>query len=102
MRRVVYAINSPTMGGVSKWNVLRDTEISNVMPEAFGPVPEVISGLLAREAEMVWWKSHPIIWGIIKQRGCFGPVRAPGGLDLMRAIRPPLGWFRSLLMLHNN
>ncbi len=34
--RVVYAISSPMMGGFSKWNVLGDNEISNVMPEVFG------------------------------------------------------------------
>jgi tRNA(adenine34) deaminase len=102
MKRVVYAISSPTMGGVSKWNILRDTEISNVMPEAFGPVPEVVAGLMGREAELVWWKWRPIIWAIIKQRGCFGTASAAGGCDLMQAIPPPHGWIRSLLMLHNN
>jgi tRNA(adenine34) deaminase len=43
--RVVYALSSPMMGGVSKWNILRDTEISNTIPEVFGSVPEVIAGL---------------------------------------------------------
>lgn len=37
--RVVYAISSPMMGGLSKWNVLGDNEISNVMPEVFGDRP---------------------------------------------------------------
>lgn len=102
MKRVVYAIGSPTMGGVSKWNILRDTEISTVMPEAFGPVPEVIAGLMGREAELVWWKWRPIIWAIIKQRGCFAPAHAAGACDSMHAIPAPYGWIRSLLMLHNN
>ena len=52
--RVVFAIKSPMMGGVSKWNVLRDTELSNAMPEVFGPVPEVVAGLLQEEAERIW------------------------------------------------
>lgn len=102
MKRVVYAIGSPTMGGVSKWNILRDTEISNVMPEAFGPVPEVVAGLMGREAESVWRKWRPVIWAIIKQRGCFAPARAADACDRMQAIPPPHGWIRSLLMLHNN
>ena len=29
--RVVYAISSPMMGGFSKWNVLGDNEISNLI-----------------------------------------------------------------------
>src|SRR5262249_57592501 len=72
MARVVFALRSPMMGGFSKWNVLRDAEIANVMPEAFGPVPETIAGLMQKEAEEVWRKWNPIIWGGIKSRGCFG------------------------------
>lgn len=70
--KVVYAIKSPMMGGHSKFSVLSDREISKVMPEVFGDVPEVIAGLLHREAENVWWKWNPIIWGVIRYRGCFG------------------------------
>src|SRR6185312_6754549 len=40
--RVIYSIKSPVMGGLSKWNVLRDPELSQAMPEVFGAVPEVI------------------------------------------------------------
>jgi tRNA(adenine34) deaminase len=102
MSRVVYAISSPLMGGVSKWNILRDTEISNTVPEVFGPVPEVIAGFLWPEAARVWWTWNPIIWGIIKHRGCFGPAPAVDGGERMQAIDTPRGWFRSLFMLHNN
>src|SRR6476469_6609395 len=52
--RVVYAIGSPYMGGFSKWNVLGDDQISKVMPEAFGDIPELVPGLLLDEAEKVW------------------------------------------------
>ena len=45
--RVVFSISSPIMGGLSKWNVLRDTELSHALPEVFGPVPEVIAGIVA-------------------------------------------------------
>jgi len=76
--RVIFAISSPMMGGFSKWNVLRDAEISSHMPEAFGPAPEVIAGLLQQEAEAAWRKWNPVIWGFIKYRGCFG---SPPGHD---------------------
>jgi tRNA(adenine34) deaminase len=102
MSRVVYAISSPIMGGISKWNILRDTEISNIVPEVFGPVPEIIAGLLWREAAKVWWTWNPVIWGIIRHRGCFGPAPATDDGERMKAIRDPRGWLRSLLMLHNN
>jgi tRNA(adenine34) deaminase len=92
--RVVFAISSPKMGGYSRWNVLRDGEISKAMPEAFGPVPEVIVGLSRREAEKVWWTWNPLIWWVIKQRGCFGPhtgVEPPERLPAIPARRGPLG-----------
>jgi tRNA(adenine34) deaminase len=95
--RVVYAIGSPIMGGFSRWNVLRDAELSNVMPEVFGPIPEVIAGMLQREAEKVWWTWNPVIWGIIKSRGCFGA--AEEGCQHMRAI-PPQGLLRRLRTLY--
>lgn len=98
--RVVYAINSPIMGGFSRWNVLRDAEISNVMPEAFGSIPEVVAGLLQREAEKVWRKWNPVIWGVIKYRGCFGPAR--DHFQQMHAIPPQLGFMRRLLMQYRN
>jgi tRNA(adenine34) deaminase len=103
--RVVYAISSPIMGGFSRWNVLRDTEISDVMPEAFGPVPEVIAGLCLREAELVWRTSHPIAWMVIKHRGCFGDgtesqVSEPV-LDHMPALPGRGGWLRKLLTFHH-
>jgi len=71
--RVVYAISSPMMGGASRWNVLGDDHISTRMPEAFGAPPEVVTGVLAKEAASVWRRWNPIVWGVIRLRGVFGP-----------------------------
>jgi tRNA(adenine34) deaminase len=68
--RVVYAISSPMMGGFSKWNVLGDNEISNVMPQVFGDAPEVAAGLQYREAAAVWRSWNPVFWLGIRFRGC--------------------------------
>src|SRR3977135_1431737 len=70
--RVVYAIGSRLMGGDSKWDILGDEELTKVMPEAFGDAPEVVRGLLRRAAEKAWRHTHPLIWGVIRDRGCFG------------------------------
>ena len=48
--RVAYALGSPVMGGLSKWNILRDEGISDRIPQIFGAVPEVVSGILVHEA----------------------------------------------------
>jgi len=72
LARVIYSIKSPMMGGLSKWNVLRDPELSQAMPEVFGPVPEVIAGLLRRDAEKVWSKWNPFYWSVIRLGGYLG------------------------------
>jgi tRNA(adenine34) deaminase len=89
--RVVYAIRSPLMGGHSRWNVLGDSVIAAEMPEIFGPAPKIVAGFLRKEAERVWWRWNPIVWGIIRLRRVFGggvpdaspsavPLLSPGGL----------------------
>ena len=70
--RVVYAIGSRLMGGDSKWDVLGDPELSEVMPEAFGATPEIVRGFMRRDAEKAWRAWNPLIWGVIRYRGCFG------------------------------
>jgi tRNA(adenine34) deaminase len=78
--RVVYAIRSPLMGGSSRWDVLGDSVLSAQMPEAFGEAPEVVAGVLRREAEKVWWRMNPLVWGVIRLRGVFGG-RPEGALE---------------------
>jgi tRNA(adenine34) deaminase len=60
------------MGGVSKWNILGDTDICSAMPEVFEPPPEVVSGYMAKEAEQALIEWNPLIAGIIRRRGLFG------------------------------
>jgi tRNA(adenine34) deaminase len=92
LKRVVFSLRSPLMGGYSRWNVLGDDDISDIMPEAFGQPTEVIMGLLADEAEHVFRTWNPLIWGIIKRRGCFeaGPLEqrrlASGKRSLLREM----------------
>lgn len=98
--RVVFSIKSPMMGGLSKWNILRDAELSHAMPEVFGSVPEVIAGLMLHEAEKIWRNWNPLIWPIIKYRGYLG-----GGDDLssrehLHAIPERIGLLRRLFAPH--
>ena len=67
--RVVFALASPVMGGLSRWNVLRDDALSDGIPFVFGPVPEVVNGVLAEEAAVVWRDWNPLAWQVIKLRG---------------------------------
>jgi tRNA(adenine34) deaminase len=67
--RVVYALESPVMGGLSRWNILRDDGMSDRMPQIFGTVPEIVGGVLSREATQVWRDWNPLAWEMIKLRG---------------------------------
>jgi tRNA(adenine34) deaminase len=94
--RTVFALASPLMGGLSKWNVLRDSEISRTMPEYFGRAPPtVVAGLLASEAEAVWREAHPLVWAIIKRRGCFVVPHANADRVVVQSPQP--GLFTRLL-----
>jgi tRNA(adenine34) deaminase len=98
IKKVVVSLRSPLMGGYSRWNVLSDRTISDTMPEAFGQPAEVIVGLLAQEAEQVWRSWNPLIWSIIKRRGCF----EAGPLEQWRAAPGKRGFLREVLSaLHN-
>src|SRR6478736_3878910 len=61
--RVVYALSSPHMGGVSKWPVLTDEDISDTMPDVFAGPPRIVAGFMSKEAEAALEKWNPIIAG---------------------------------------
>lgn len=83
--RVVYALGSPVMGGLSKWNVLRDDGLSDRIPEIFGAVPEVVSGIMLAEAQQAWRDWSPFAWEMIKLRGL---LTAPPTQDGHIHVRP--------------
>jgi tRNA(adenine34) deaminase len=72
IRRVVYGLNSPHMGGVTKWNVLSDMDLSTAMPEVFAPPPEIVSGYMEEEVEQALIEWNPLVARIIKHRHLFG------------------------------
>jgi tRNA(adenine34) deaminase len=76
---VVYALSSPVMGGFSKWNILRDDEMSGRMPQIFAAVPEVVSGVLAHEAQLAWRDWNPLAWEMIRLRGLLTDPRPQDG-----------------------
>ena len=42
------------------------------LPEVFHRPPEIVSGLLEREAEQVWREWHPIDWAVLRYRHAMG------------------------------
>jgi tRNA(adenine34) deaminase len=77
--RVVYALGSPVMGGLSKWNILRDDDMSGRIPQIFAAAPEVVSGILVREAQQAWRDWSPLAWHMIELRGLLTDPSAHDG-----------------------
>jgi len=97
--RVAYALRSPVMGGLSKWNILRDDGMSDRLPQIFGAVPEVVSGILLHEAQQAWRDWDPLAWQMIKLRGL---LTEPGAHDGHIHVQPAHGrslWQRLQVLL---
>jgi tRNA(adenine34) deaminase len=95
MGRLVSALRSPHMGGVSKWSVLTDEDLSRTMPEVFDPPPEIIAGFMAQEVVQDPLKWNPLVWGVIMERGLF----VAGPLQRVNAREPELKPVRKLAHL---
>jgi tRNA(adenine34) deaminase len=91
--RVVFALRSPVMGGLTRWNILEDPQLARTMPVFFSRPPEVVSGLLAHDAEAAWREWRPVLWALIKMRGCFAVEgnEAPGARSCGANSRVPSG-----------
>ena len=73
--RVVFAIKSPHLGGLSRWNVLGDLGITNIMRGYFRKPPQIVAGLLLHEAAQVWRESRPLLWRAIEREAQIEPRR---------------------------
>lgn len=91
IRRVIFGISSPFIGGMSRWNVLCDRDISGSLSEVFAPPPVVIAGFMADEIEKALAATDPFVWQIIKMRGLFGRPVFPSTIQ-----DRPAKWSRRL------
>jgi len=69
--RVIFGLQSPLMGGHSRWNILSDTRLSSVLPEVFAPPPFVIAGFMCEEVRKLFRSQHPLAWRVIEGRRIF-------------------------------
>ncbi len=95
--RVVYSLSSPVMGGLSKWNILRDEHLSDRAP-IFGPPPEIVSGLLAYAAQKAWADWSTAGWEMIKLRGVLAPDCAKKDKVEVLPAHPKSLWHHILLL----
>ena len=71
IRRVVFALHSPVLGGLSKWNILADRSLSRRIPCLFRAPPEIAHGVLADEAMQAWSDWRPLTTQAIRLLGFF-------------------------------
>ncbi|MBI4993443.1 nucleoside deaminase [Candidatus Wolfebacteria bacterium] len=64
LKKVVFSIPSPIMGGYSKWDILQDGELNKKFPKYFGAPPKIIKKVLRDEALKTWKKRE-----ILKENG---------------------------------
>jgi len=84
--RVVYGIPAPLTGGVSRWNILGDTRLSDTLPEVFAPPPEIVPGFMREKIEVAMARRNPLMWDFIRARNIFGgPL--PSNLLIATTIR---------------
>ena len=100
IRRVVYGLSSPHMGGKTKWHVLDDTDISEAMPEVYAPPPEIVSAYMEQEVEQALIEWNPLIARAIRHRGLFGSApRVHTGLLTVQPRRHE-SWLLGFLRRH--
>jgi tRNA(adenine34) deaminase len=88
------------MGGLSKWNILRDDGLSDRIPEIFDAVPEIVSGVLLQEAQQAWRDWSPLAWEMIKLRGLLtAPCAQTGHIHVQPEHSRSLWYYLHVLFL---
>ena len=58
--KVCFSLSSPMMGGYSKWPILQDLPLAEITP--FGNPPEIVKGILSKEAKKAFNKLGWIVF----------------------------------------
>jgi tRNA(adenine34) deaminase len=82
--RVVFATPSPIMGGASRWDILGDRKLSDLMPEVFAPPPAVVPEFLFEEGDAVLRRSSPVAWAFMRARGLLESPSRPSSKSMRR------------------
>ena len=69
--RLIPQLRSPVLGGISRWDILRDKTLRRRLPYLFNEAPEIVTGVRAEEAQQVWADWNPLFGWAIKRLGFF-------------------------------
>ncbi len=71
IRRVVFGLHSPVMGGMSRWDILQHKPTSRRLRMLIGPAPQIVTGVLAEEVHKAWLEWRPVIARVMRVLGFF-------------------------------
>ena len=71
IRRVVFGLRSPIMGGFSKWKILQDEELNKTFPNSFGRTPEIVPDVLKGKVIEGWKRWNKVKWERLLAKGVF-------------------------------
>lgn len=71
IRRAVFGLRSPIMGGFSKWKILQDEELNKTFPNTFGKTPEITPDVLKSEVIEGWKRWNEEKWERLLAKGVF-------------------------------
>ena len=71
VKRVVFALHSPVMGGMSQWDILGHKTPSRRLRLLIGPAPQIVTGVLADEVHRAWTDWRPLIARVMRLLGFF-------------------------------
>jgi tRNA(adenine34) deaminase len=71
LRKVVFSLHSPIMGGLSRWDILRHRTPSLRLRLVHGPQPEIVAGVLAEETLRQWSEWRPLRQRAISTLGLY-------------------------------
>src|SRR6266850_133093 len=73
-------------------STVRDADMSARIPQIFGAVPEVVSGIMLHEAQQAWRDWNPLAWQMIKLRGLLTEPCVHDGHVHMQPAHGPSIW----------
>lgn len=71
IRRVVFGLRSPIMGGYSRWGILQDELINETFPNGFYKAPQIEAGVLSHEIALSWENWNKEVWDTFCEKGVF-------------------------------
>lgn len=72
IKRVVFGLRSPFMGGYSRWMILQDKKLGRILPKIFSRIPKIVPDIFKEEVVKGWEDWNKKSWDDFCENGLFG------------------------------